>query len=172
MSENAIVGALSFEIHQLMLMRCSDVEKMDKLAEFNVSLPEARRLSSQVQQNLRPSPEQFRNLKELIGGSNSADSSIRYASRLWPQFMFEAASTNSGMIGDARYVRRKGVPPAVLHPAALGTWSVTVDEFSALFGPLQSVDSWYPNEEYVFESAGRRYGVGFGWGLFLGVDQL
>ncbi|MFC4123337.1 hypothetical protein [Nocardia rhizosphaerae] len=57
-------------------------------------------------------------------------------------------------------------------PADLRPWTLTLDEFDGLFGPLQPVDGWYPNEEYTFQFAGRRYGVGFGWGLFVGIDRL
>lgn len=81
-------------------------------------------------------------------------------------------SLGSGTIGDARYVRKVGAPAAVAHPSALGLWSVTVEEFDKLFGPVQPVDSWLPNEEFIFWFEGRRCGVGFGWGLYLGFDQL
>lgn len=165
-------GAIEFEIHQLLLMRCSDSEKRDKLADFGISIQEATIISDRVHRKLHLGPEQFSNLKELIDAPSATTTSIRSRSSFWPQFDFIAESTNFGTIGPARYVRSGNMPTTVANPADFPLWSVTVDEFSQLFGPLQAVDSWYPNEEYVFDFDGQRYGVGFGWGLFLGIDRL
>ncbi|UFS96371.1 hypothetical protein [Nocardia huaxiensis] len=172
MSTEMQSNSIEFEVHQLMLMRNIEDGKQTKLAEFGISLEDADRISQQVHQKLKLGTEQFSALKLLLGAQDVSATTITYSSRFWPQFEFAAESTNFGTIGPARYQRVAGNPPTVSSPTELPLWSVTVDEFSQLFGPLQSVDSWYPNEEYTFEFAGDKYGVGFCWGLYLGVDRL
>ncbi|MBF6205757.1 hypothetical protein IU483_16910 [Streptomyces gardneri] len=137
----------NFEIHQLMRMRCSDDVKMAKLEAYGVTLQEAERVADKVSRMLSLGRLQFLKLPELIGVHAPGTSTVRYASAFWPQFEFVAKGTHFGAIGDAPFRRISGSPPAVDEPTELPPWSVTVDEFEELFGPLSEGEQWLPNAE-------------------------
>ncbi|UAK32114.1 hypothetical protein K8O92_31110 [Nocardia asteroides] len=160
-----------FEIHQLMRMRCSDDVKLAKLEAYGVTLQEAERIADKVSRMLPLGRQQFLKLQELIGVHAPGASTVRCVSAFWPQFEFVAEGTDFGAIGDAQFRRISGSPPAVDEPTELPPWSVTVDEFEELFGPLSEGEQWLPNSEYLFERSGRTCVAAFGWGLLLEVVE-
>jgi hypothetical protein len=184
MNAASVTEITDFEVYLLMTMRrrtsMLDEESMldAKLAEHGISADDAARVHERVSQVLSDESTRFANITTLLGAAGPDAASVTYRSVLWPGFDFRAAAGADGQLHSARYRHTDHVVPQAESPEVLPAWSMDVSEFTERFGPMVRGHQWplfdtalpgYEKHEFTWD--GRRYGVGFNWGLFLFSSQ-
>ncbi|AMW19448.1 hypothetical protein [Mycobacteroides chelonae] len=172
-----IPAIIDFEVYLLITMKARLVNRQNfleaKLSEFDISVDEALRVHAKVAEALGGRTSRFENMKAFLGVVSNSES-LKYESVLWPEFDFSATANESGLLDSAGYIRTRGAFRSVNSPTELIPWSTDIAEFTHQFGPMVDGRRWHPTdkilpgyEEYEFLWKEDRYGVGFGWGLFL-----
>lgn len=183
-----ISAVLDFEVYVLMTMKLrlsltSDPAKklrlQNKLAEHSLSVADGERIYDQMTATLVDEDSFFTNLRTFLG-VNTNDQQVGFSSVLWPEFDFKAAIDNKGQLQSARYwhTRKSAVRSQFDSPRDVPTWSMDLEEFSEIFGPLNCAlrhPIFYKvlpaYEEHQFDwtderGINRDYAAGFCWGLF------
>lgn len=174
-----MTAIVDFEVYVLMTMklRLKMSQKLDqleaKLANHGLTPPDAERIHARVTETLGDEATFFNKLATFLGAQHDR-ASLTFNSELWPDFAFTATVGGDGRIESAQYHRISGRAPDVDSPIGRQVWSLDVNEFTTLFGPLtpgsqRSIfDESLPNyREYEFEWDGWPWGAGFSWGLFM-----
>lgn len=174
---------LDFEVYLLVTMKYGminqDAEREAKLAEHDLSFGDAERIHQRVAEVLRDKATQFAKLQTLVGVDARDAGALSFEGILWPEFDFTATGGRDGSIQTAAYRRARGEPGCAAAPTAQPPWSMDTADFAQCFGPARVTstaalfDEYLPAQElHEFEWDGRRYGAGFGWGLFLSASLM
>jgi hypothetical protein len=148
-----------------------------KLSTAGVTLDAAVRIHDRIAKTLSKEASRFHDLQTLLGVQDQDAVSLRYGSKLWPGFEFNANAGLNGEIESAGYTHVERAPLDVESPTQLPPWSVDIAQFDRRFGPSARrgkrplFDDILPAyEEYEFSWEGDRYGAGFLWGIFLSAS--
>lgn len=183
MNAAPLVGALDFEVYLLVTMKYGlinrDAVREAKLVEHGLSLSDAERIHRRVADLLNDETTQFENLRALVGAETPEIGSLTFPGILWPDFDFTATADRDGSIRAAGYRRVRGQVRVAEAPTGQPPWSMDTADFAQHFGPVTVTstsalfDEYLPAQElHEFEWGGRRYGAGFGWGLFLAASMV
>ena len=175
--------ALDFEVYLLVTMKYGminqDSEREAKLAEPGLSFGDAERIHQRVADELRYASTQFAKLQALLGLRADNGNTLSFQGILWPEFDFTATADSDGSIAAAEYRRARGEPVCAAAPTIQPPWSMDTVDFAHCFGPAKVIstsvlfDKYLPAQElHEFDWEGRRYGAGFGWGLFLSASRM
>ena len=150
-----------------------------KLAEHGLSFGDAERIHQRVADELRYASTQFAKLQALLGLRADNGNPLSFQGILWPEFDFTATADSDGSIAAAEYRRARGEPVCAAAPTIQPPWSMDTVDFAHCFGPAKVIstsvlfDKYLPAQElHEFDWEGRRYGAGFGWGLFLSASRM
>jgi hypothetical protein len=176
-------SVLELEVYLLVTMKYGmfdqDLERKAKLAEHGLSFGDAERIHQRVADVFRDASTQFANLQALLGAEADNGGALSFHGILWPEFDFTATADCDGSIGAAGYRRARGEPVCAAAPTVQPPWSMDTDDFAHCFGPTNVTstsvlfDKYLPAQElHEFDWEGRRYGAGFGWGLFLSASLM
>lgn len=179
----ASAHVLDFEVYLLVTMKYGminqDAEREAKLFEHGLSLGDAERIHQRVADALRDETTQFANLRALVGAEARNVGALSFKGILWPDFDFTANAGRGGSIQAAGYRRARGERCCAAAPTAQPPWSMDTADLAQCFGPTQITSTaalfaeYMPAQElHEFEWQGRRYGAGFGWGLFLSASLM